>query len=247
MCFSCSNSWAFGNFDQIKEKASSEMGDFVNEEILPKLLHNDPVLMEACEDFLDVLNDKYDPSSPEAKLVFDSLIYAAEKHFSGLRKGTEKTPYIIHPIRVASSLLWEAKVYDPQVLAAALLHDVVEDTGTKFGEITQKFGPQISSLVKELSDEMNEETGEKIFTKLVRKEKEIDHASSLTSQARLIKLADKLDNLRDLARRSPENWSSERVDEYFRFVGRIVENIKGTNKTLEDKIEVLLEERLGSI
>ena len=77
--------------------------------------------------------------------------FASYKHRDQRRKGKGKIPYINHPIEVANILV-KAGVKDYDVLAAALLHDTVEDTDTTEEELEKKFGSKIKNIVVECSD-----------------------------------------------------------------------------------------------
>ncbi|XP_052693475.1 guanosine-3',5'-bis(diphosphate) 3'-pyrophosphohydrolase MESH1-like [Crassostrea angulata] len=162
--------------------------------------------------------------------------FAAIKHKDQRRKDEEKTPYINHPIGVANILTEEAGIADIAVIQAALLHDTVEDTDTTFEEIQALFGEEVTGIVKEVTDEKN-------LPKLVRKQKQIEHAPHASYKAKLVKLADKLYNLRDLNRCTPVGWSQERVTEYFQWAHKVVEGLKGTNQPMEDSLQQLFKER----
>uniref|UniRef100_A0A670YQC1 Guanosine-3',5'-bis(diphosphate) 3'-pyrophosphohydrolase MESH1 n=1 Tax=Pseudonaja textilis TaxID=8673 RepID=A0A670YQC1_PSETE len=132
----------------------------------------------------------------EAVRLLDAVDFAARKHSGQRRKDPERTPYINHPIGVAQILAQEAGVADVAVLQAALLHDTVEDTDTTFAEIEQRFGPEVRRLVEELTDN-------KALPQAERKRLQVERAAGLSAGARLVALADKLYNLRDLDRRVP--------------------------------------------
>lgn len=89
------------------------------------------------------------------------------------------------------------------------MHDTVEDTDTTFEEIENYFGEEVEKIVKEVTDD-------KTLPKLERKRLQIVHAPNSSYKAKLVKLADKLYNLRDLEKETPVGWSSERVHEYFK-------------------------------
>ncbi|XP_029431002.1 guanosine-3',5'-bis(diphosphate) 3'-pyrophosphohydrolase MESH1 isoform X1 [Rhinatrema bivittatum] len=137
--------------------------------------------------------------SSEAARLLEAADFAAKKHRSQRRKDPEGTPYINHPIGVARILSHEAGVTDTAVLQAALLHDTVEDTDTTFLEIEEKFGKEIRQMVEEVTDD-------KTLPKRERKRLQIEHARHCSQGARLVKLADKLYNLRDLNRCTPTAW-----------------------------------------
>lgn len=86
---------------------------------------------------------------------------------------------------------------------AAILHDTVEDTDTTFSEIEEHFGPVIRGIVEEVTDD-------KTLSKQERKRLQIEHAKDSTHEAKLVKLADKLYNLRDLEKVAPEGWTDVR-------------------------------------
>ncbi|CAI9551050.1 unnamed protein product, partial [Staurois parvus] len=97
---------------------------------------------------------------------------------------------------VARILSHEAGISDIAVLQAALLHDTVEDTDTTFLEIEEKFGQEVRKIVEEVTDD-------KTLPKMKRKQLQIEHAPHRSHKAKLVKLADKLYNLRDLNRSTP--------------------------------------------
>ena len=82
-----------------------------------------------------------------------ALRFASEKHRRQRRKDAEGSPYINHPIAVATVLCAEAGVTDEVTLLAAVLHDTVEDTETSFEELEQEFGADVANLVRELTDD----------------------------------------------------------------------------------------------
>jgi GTP diphosphokinase / guanosine-3',5'-bis(diphosphate) 3'-diphosphatase len=134
--------------------------------------------------------------------------FAARKHRDQRRKGADASPYINHPIEVANILANEAAVTDPITLAAALLHDTVEDTSTTIEELRAQFGAEVALVVSELTDD-------KALAKAERKRLQIQHAAGVSNRAKLVKLADKICNLRDIAASPPTDWSLQRRREYF--------------------------------
>ncbi|GAB4214774.1 MAG: HD domain-containing protein [Synechococcales cyanobacterium] len=161
----------------------------------------------------------------ESTVVVSALHFAAQKHRDQRRKDNV-TPYINHPIDLLTILTCEADIRDPEVLAAALLHDTLEDTDTQPEELTQLFGVRIRDLVLEMTDD-------KSLSQAERKRLQQQHAPALSYKARLIKLADKTANLRDLIVAPPLNWSLQRKQEYFEWAKSVVDQIRGTHATLE--------------
>jgi guanosine-3',5'-bis(diphosphate) 3'-pyrophosphohydrolase len=167
----------------------------------------------------------------QTQLFLKALSFAARKHRKQFRKGNEpRDPYINHPIAVADLLVRIGNVYDPEVIVAALLHDTVEDTDATLEELEAQFGPVISHLVAEVSDD-------KSLPKEERKRRQVEHALSLSPRARLVKLADKTCNLRDVHQDPPEGWSLERKREYFDWAKSVVDLIRGTNAELESAFD----------
>jgi len=162
----------------------------------------------------------------DLNLLMKALSFAADKHRKQFRKGSEPIPYINHPIAVAELIVRTGKIRDGEIIAAALLHDTVEDTETTFEELEAEFGPAIAKLVAEVTDN-------KKLPKEERKRLQVEHASSLSPRARIIKLADKTCNLRDVVQDPPAGWELERKQEYFDWGKSVVDKIGGTNAELE--------------
>ncbi|KAJ8247474.1 hypothetical protein GJAV_G00246850 [Gymnothorax javanicus] len=174
--------------------------------------------------------------SSDSATLLEAAHFAAEKHKKQRRKDPEATPYINHPIGVARILSHEGGITDIEVLQAALLHDTVEDTDTSITEIEAKFGPTVARIVEEVTDD-------KTLPKKERKRKQVEHAPYISREAKLVKLADKLYNLRDLNRCTPTGWTEERVQEYFVWAAEVVKGLQGTNQTLEDELQQLFRQR----
>ena len=80
-------------------------------------------------------------------LLLRALAFAAHKHRDQRRKDRAASPYINHPIALATVLTLEGRVKDPEVLAAALLHDTIEDTRTTYPELKSAFGARVARTV----------------------------------------------------------------------------------------------------
>lgn len=159
-------------------------------------------------------------------LVLRALAFAAHKHRDQRRKDVDASPYINHPITLANVLSHEAGISDAEVICAALLHDTIEDTDTTPEELEQAFGKTIAAIVMEVTDDKN-------LPKAVRKQLQIDHASTVSNQAKLVKLADKISNLRDVAVNPPANWPLQRQQEYFDWAKQVIDQLRGVNPVLE--------------
>ena len=170
--------------------------------------------------------------SADLKLIFKALEFASVKHKDQRRKDAESSPYINHPIALAKLLCVESGITDTKVICAALLHDTIEDTETTAEELRYRFGKKITEIVLELSDDKN-------LTKEKRKQLQIEFAGHASKQARLVKLADKISNLRDIINTPPADWSIKRKQEYFDWAKQVVNGIRGTNSILEKEFDRL--------
>lgn len=150
--------------------------------------------------------------------------FAAEKHRYQHRKD-EITPYINHPIEVASLLLEHGET-DLVLLSAAILHDTIEDTNTTEAEIEKLFGPEVLAVVLEVTDA-------KHLSRPERKKMQVAHAASISRRGKLLKLADKICNISDLISCPPEGWEDSRKIQYFKWSKQVVDQLRGVNESLE--------------
>ncbi len=158
--------------------------------------------------------------------VLCALQFAAEKHRDQRRKDLLASPYINHPIELANVLCNEGGVSDQAVLCAAILHDTIEDTETTYDELAASFGVEIAALVAEVTDDQT-------LPKAERKRLQIEHAAHASRGAKLVKLADKICNLRDMRTRPPAGWDLARRREYFDWAKAVVDNLRGAHAGLE--------------
>lgn len=159
-------------------------------------------------------------------LLIKAISFAAEKHRNQRRKDAEASPYINHPIALANVLANEAGIEDEKVLVAAVLHDTIEDTETTDRELASLFGEEVTAIVLEVTDD-------KALSKAERKRLQIEHAPTISRRAKLIKLSDKICNVRDMAASPPAQWSIERRQEYFDWAKAVVDGLRGAHPTLE--------------
>ena len=168
--------------------------------------------------------------SDELSLILKAMDFAARKHRDQRRMDADATPYINHPIELAVLLVNEGGIADINVLVAALLHDTVEDTETTQYELEEWFGREITAIVMEVTDN-------KKLPKAERKRLQVENASRCSRAAKLVKLADKICNLRDMGTNPPVEWSLERKREYFDWASEVVAQIQGINPRLEQIFE----------
>jgi len=169
----------------------------------------------------------------ESILLLKVLKFAAEKHKFQRRKDRERTPYINHPIQVAELLSTVGGVKENAVLMGALLHDTLEDTETTQSEIQALCGKEVLNLVLEVTDDKN-------LSKLQRKHLQIKNASRISIGARLIKLADKICNVYDIAHSPPSDWTIQRCREYLAWSAEVVQGLRGVNPALEARYDAIL-------
>jgi (p)ppGpp synthase/HD superfamily hydrolase len=174
-------------------------------------------------------------TSRDLVTILQALHFAAAKHRDQRRKGVEASPYINHPIEVAELLARVGEVTDSVVLQAAILHDTLEDTQTTPAELDAIFGPEVREVVAEITDD-------KQLPKAERKRLQIVHAPQLSTRAKLVKLADKIANVRSIIDTPPAEWSLERKREYLDWSERVVAGCRGSNAALERAFDETLVE-----
>ena len=131
-----------------------------------------------------------DAAAARSALIAAALAKATEAHAGQIRNGSGGLPYIEHPRMVAATLA--AHEYAETTLAAALLHDVVEDSDTTVEELRAEFGDAVADLVAALSDD------ESIEAYRERKDEHRGRVAAVDGDALAIYAADKLTNLTTL-------------------------------------------------
>jgi len=172
-------------------------------------------------------------------VVVRALGFASIKHSKQRRKDADKTPYINHPIALMELLWTVGGVRDASTLAAALLHDTVEDTGTTPNELAAAFGEDIRDIVLELSSDKSLPSAE-------QKRLQVEHAPHMSMPAKLVKLCDKICNVTDIHVSPPATWELVRKLAYFDWAGKVVDGIRGVNSALEARFdEIVARARAG--
>lgn len=164
-------------------------------------------------------------------LVIKALAFSAQKHKDQRQDNITATPYINHPIALVN-LLSDVGITDNKVICAALLHDTLEDTDATYAELKAHFGKKISRIVREVSDD-------KSLTDSERKRIQISHAKTISKRAKLVKLADKTCNLRDILNTPPKGWSIQQKRDYFDWAKAVVDVLRGANKKLEKAFDAI--------
>lgn len=120
-------------------------------------------------------------------MIQQAARFAAKAHEGKMRKGSE-IPYIVHPLETA--VIVSRMTEDPEIISAALLHDVLEDTEVTFEELSEAFGTRVAGLVAAESEEDKRKTWKE------RKQATIERLAAASREEKLLCLADKLSNLR---------------------------------------------------
>lgn len=172
----------------------------------------------------------------ETAAVFKALGFAATKHRDQRRKDVEASPYINHPIALANILVNEGGVTDVVTLCSAILHDTIEDTETTAQELQAEFGMEICAVVLEVTDDTSLPSSE-------RKALQVRHAPTVSARAKLVKLADKISNLRDMSQSPPSNWTLQRRQNYFDWARDVIAGVRGSNAALEAVFDAVCAQR----
>jgi len=160
--------------------------------------------------------------------VLDGAMFAAQKHAAQKRKGGE--PYLNHLVEVAFLVSTALSEPDDNLVVAAFLHDSIEDVGVAAAELTKRFGQDVGDLVVEMTDD-------KSLPKDERKRLQIEHAPKLSVRAQVIKLADKISNLRSILSSPPPDWDYERKRQYFEWGKKVVDGLSAPNPILKAEFE----------
>lgn len=175
-----------------------------------------------------------------ARDLLHAVEFAAHKHRDQRRKDVNASPYINHPIQVAEVIVRIGGVDDLATLMAAILHDTIEDTEATADDLEEAFGPEIRDLVLEVTDDMS-------LPKTERKRRQQEHAPHLSDKAKLIKLGDKICNVRDVGQSPPKDWDDERRATYLRFAAGVVAGCRGSNERLERHFDECLAATAGAL
>jgi guanosine-3',5'-bis(diphosphate) 3'-pyrophosphohydrolase len=170
------------------------------------------------------------PELRAIQAILSAANFAAEKHAAQKRKESAAEPYINHLLEVAHLVSTALSKPDTNLIIAALLHDVIEDAGVTETDLEQRFGSDVADLVAEVTDD-------KTLPKAERKRLQIVNAPKKSVRAQMIKLADKISNLRAILSSPPADWSLERRREYFEWAKRVVDGLSAPNTILKAEFD----------
>ncbi len=144
-------------------------------------------------------------------LVDKAIVFATNAHHGTERRG-KGFPYIVHPLEALSIVA--TMTSEPDLLAAAVLHDTIEDTEVTFEQIKEEFGEHVAWLVSNETDVKTNSNGEKLPWK-ERKERDMINLLNSTREVKIVAMGDKLSNMRAIARDYLQNgdaiWQIFRV------------------------------------
>ena len=171
----------------------------------------------------------YPAYTGESASLLRAAIFAARVHATHQRKGKAAEPYVNHVLEVAQILAEHGAPHD--AVLAGLLHDTIEDSDNDPEPITHdclvaEFGETVARIVGEATDD-------KSLPKETRKALQVKHAPHKSDAAKMLKLADKISNLRAIAASPPANWDHARRVEYVGWAGRVAAGLKGVNPALD--------------
>lgn len=161
--------------------------------------------------------------------------FSAERHVKQKRKGEAQEPCGNHLAEAAELVATATEGRDANLVAAAVLHDTVEDTATLLTELASVFNADIADLVAEVTDD-------KRLSKEERKRRQVEHAAAKSVRAKMLNLADKTSNLRSLAKSPPTGWSRQRKREYLDWAIEVAKALRGSNAWLEARFDEAAEQ-----
>lgn len=165
-------------------------------------------------------------------LLMRAAHFAAQKHADQRRKGERQEPYFNHLADVAHILAEHTDGADITLIAAGFLHDTLEDTDTTYEELVTEFGAEIADVVREVTDD-------KTLPKPERKRQQVENAPHKSPRAKMIKIADKISNLKSILHSPPPDWPQERKQQYFDWAKEVVSGCRGECVSLDEVFDCL--------
>lgn len=171
-------------------------------------------------------------TEPAFTITLLNAVRLASAAHDGQRRKPDDDPYILHPLRVAERVAGIA-VDDPQehhqMILAAVLHDVLEDTDVPADQIERAFGAEVLAIVRDLTQDTT-------LPKPERRRRMIEHCGAMSRAAQIVKLADRLDNMSEMAA-----MPAEFIARYCREAREMLVQMHGACPPLEAQIAELIE------
>jgi len=172
----------------------------------------------------------------EFSIYWNAISFAFSK-YGDLKRKSNDIPYVVHPIRITTILHATGfNEFDHEdLMIAALFHDLLEDTDIDLKEIEDKFGKKVGEIVVELTEPEG--------AKGQIKDKWLEEFISKSKEAKIIKLADRIDNLMDMK----DIWDEKRQRSYTNQGSIILKSCGHANKQLANKLDELIDSVLKDI
>lgn len=164
--------------------------------------------------------------SEDVTRLTSALVFAADAHRNQRRKGAAQEPYLNHLVEVLDLVAQSTGGDDIELLIAALLHDVIEDTQVTPECLEERFGPRVTQIVLEDSDDMS-------LPKDERRRNRIADMPHKSLEARIVKTADVISNLRAIAVSPPAGWTGDYKLGYLEGCRQLIDAGRGANTALE--------------
>jgi guanosine-3',5'-bis(diphosphate) 3'-pyrophosphohydrolase len=164
------------------------------------------------------------------RLVSEAAELAARCHSGMARKGRGDEPYINHLAEVANLLAAATNGADAELVAAGWLHDAVEDGGTTREELARKFSERLANLVVEVTDDMT-------LSKSQRRRRQVIDAPHKSADAKMIKIADKISNIRARIFSAPTAEQRDDLSDYTAWAVEVVAGCRGGNAFLDKSFD----------
>lgn len=157
----------------------------------------------------------------------EALAFASEAHANQRRKGPAQEPYINHLIEVMDLVAHATDGDDLDLMIAALLHDVLEDTHHTREDVEARFGARVAAIVVANSDNMR-------LPKPERQRRRIEAMAHKSTDAQIVKIADVISNVRAIAVSAPAGWTADKRQSYVDACRKLVDAGRGANTKLDD-------------
>ena len=164
------------------------------------------------------------------RLVSKAAEFAARRHSGKERKARPDEPYINHLAEVANILAEVTDGADAELVAAGWLHDTVEDELATLVELRAEFGDRVAVLVDEVTDDMS-------LPQVQRRQRQIEDAPHKSPGAKLIKIADKVSNIRARIHADPSPEQRNDLAAYTIWAEDVVAGCRGINSKLDVKFD----------
>jgi (p)ppGpp synthase/HD superfamily hydrolase len=168
------------------------------------------------------------------RLVSEAADLAARRHNGMARKGRGSEPYINHLAEVANLLARVTDGADAELVAAGWLHDAIEDTPTTAEELIESFGARVAAIVVEVTDDMT-------LPKAERRARQVIDAPKKSPDAKLIKIADKVSNIRARILAEPSQDERDDLIDYVGWAEQVVAGCRGGNAVLDRTFDQTVE------